>query len=237
MMGLIKKRVKNHFITNRSLPDISQSLRQLNSLGYRPDIIYDVGAYEGSFALLAHKIWQEANIYCFEPLENKIDILSERTRKSGKIHLKNVLLGDQEMDRVSFYEAETASSVLKEHHPNQFPSTQKPMRSLDSMIQAEGLPVPSLIKLDTQGYEYQILNGLSDNLAKVEIILAELNLIDIHKEVILADKVISFLSTFDFVPYDITELHHRPLDKALFQVDMIFVKRNSIFRSNKKWAV
>jgi hypothetical protein len=91
-----------------------------------------------------------------------------------------------------------------------------------------------ILKIDT-GYEYEVLKGASTALHNCQLVLAELNFMDIHKNVKLADEVISFLKQFDFVMYDITEIHRRPSDNALWQVDFMFVKENSFLRQNKKW--
>lgn len=73
-------------------------------------------------------------------------------------------------------------------------------------------------------------------LEKVSVIHVELNLIDIHKEVVLASDVIAFLHDQGFVPYDITELHRRPLDQALWQVDILFCRQDAPLRSDKRWS-
>jgi hypothetical protein len=109
------------------------------------------------------------------------------------------------------------------------------MRRLDSVIVNAKLK-PTLLKIDTQGYEYQVLKGIEKNMNTLEVILAELNLLDIHKDVKLAGEVISYLDSKGFILYDICELHRRPLDDALWQVDVIFVQKNSSLRLNKAWA-
>ena len=82
-----------------------------------------------------------------------------------------------------------------------------------------------------------MLSGSLGILGEVEIILAELNLIDIHREVKLASDVIQLLRENGFVPYDVSELHRRPLDGALWQIDLLFCREKSDFRADKRWGV
>ena len=109
------------------------------------------------------------------------------------------------------------------------------MKRLDGMIDEKIIPIPSFLKIDTQGYEYQILKGLGKYLKQVEYILLETNLLDIHKDVKLISDIVKLLDKNDFAMYDITEIHRRPLDNAVFQVDYIFVKKDSFLRQNKRW--
>jgi hypothetical protein len=39
-----------------------------------------------------------------------------------------------------------------------------------------------------------------------------------------------------FVTYDLVEGHNRPLDNALAQKDVFFVKENGLFRESHNWA-
>ena len=109
------------------------------------------------------------------------------------------------------------------------------MNTLSDLISENNLNISNLLKIDTQGYEYQVLKGAENILPDVEVILAELNFIDIHKNVYLTADVIRFLNQNNFVIYDIAEIYRSPLDNSLWQTDFIFVKKDSIYRKNKAW--
>lgn len=93
-----------------------------------------------------------------------------------------------------------------------------------------------MIKLDTQGSEIEILKGASKTIHKAEVILMEISLIDIYKNVPLMKDVLNFLDDKGFQIYDICSFIRRPLDNALWQVDAIFIKKDSKLISSKKWA-
>jgi hypothetical protein len=48
--------------------------------------------------------------------------------------------------------------------------------------------------------------------------------------------VIHYMKNLGFVPYDITLGWNRPLDNALGQVDMLFVKDKGMFRKNQSYS-
>ncbi len=235
MINKIKQIIKNLLINDFQIPSIEKSLEHLNSKGFYPDTIYDIGAYKGDFTMLCRRIWSNSQIVCFEPLSSQIPILKDISQKHKNIFVIEGLVGE-EKKIVEFNEAETASSCLKEHNNQEFKLTQKQMNTLDNFVLDFKLYPPNFLKIDTQGYEFQILQGASNLLWNIDVILVELNFMDIHKEVCLADEVILFLKGFDFVLYDIAEIHRRPLDNLIWQTDFIFVKKDSFLRKDKKWG-
>ncbi len=236
MIQFLKNKLKGYFINNAQIPDVGKSLERLKRLGFSPTTIFDIGAYKGDFAKLCLSTWGNANIVCFEPLKDKFAALEKWSSAEKRVKVIHGLLGEENKDKVKFNMSETASSVLTEHISTDFKSDYLPMRTLDAAIDEFKLAAPNLVKIDTQGYEYQIIKGLAKNLDKVDIIIAELNHIDIHINVKLAEEVIQLLYQNDFVIYDIVEIHRRPYDNAIWQTDFMFVKKNSFLRQQKQWS-
>lgn len=234
MIKKLKKILKEKLISKYEIPNVETSLFHLNKYGFKPKNIFDVGAYKGDFALLANKIWSHSKIVCFEPLSKQITFLKELEKQHNNIKVIEGVVGDKKKE-IEFNEAETASSCLSEQIEQGFPKTIKQMNTLSNYIREYNLESPNLLKIDTQGYEYQVLLGCTDFIAEIDVILAELNFLDIHKNVFLAADVIKFLDENDFVIYDIAEIHRRPFDNAIWQTDFIFIKKDSFLRSEKKW--
>jgi hypothetical protein len=87
-----------------------------------------------------------------------------------------------------------------------------------------------------QGYEYEVLNGAKKALPNIEVILAEVNLLDLYKGTQLFAELIAFLRMSGFVAYDICGFWRRPLDAALWTADIIFVQIDSPLRADKRWS-
>jgi hypothetical protein len=133
--------------------------------------------------------------------------------------------------------SETASSVLAEQTSQNFPVTFHAMRTLDQIVQEQfGDCPPDFLKLDVQGYELEVLKGAEKSLPRMQVILTEISLLDIHQKVPLLAEVITWLNDRDWVAYDICGLTRRPLDQALWQADFIFVPHNSPLRADKRWT-
>ena len=197
-------------------------------------MIFDIGAYQGDFTQTCLDIWPNSKIIAFEALHEKIDPL--RSRFTGKnVQVVEGIVGDEIREEVSYFSDETSSSVLASQEFTPKKRLKQKMFTLDEFCDRNSLKAPDFLKIDTQGYEFPILKGFEKNLKSVKVILAEVNFIEVYHQVKLAHEVIQFLGNNGFVIYDICEIHRRPLDLALFQIDFIFVKQYSSLRSDKRW--
>lgn len=220
-------------IASDRIPDALKSLERIKSLGFRPQIIFDVGAYQGDFTGMCLDLWPGSNIHAFEALPEKTERLKERF-KNKNVKIVSNLVGDEQKE-VQFFADETASSVLESQEFTPKKKLNLKMITLDDYVMHNHLPAPNFLKIDTQGYEYPILKGFENTLGNVEVLLLELNFIEIYYKVTLAHKIIEHLSRFGFVIYDVCEIHRRPLDRALIQMDFLFVKEDSYLRKDKRW--
>jgi Methyltransferase FkbM domain len=98
--------------------------------------------------------------------------------------------------------------------------------------------VPELIKLDIQGFELEALKGGSKTFGYTEVYILEVSLFpfsDLPGMPIISD-VINFMLERNYVVYDFAGFLRRPLDGALGQCDICFVKRNGFLRSSIAWS-
>ena len=232
-----RAKLRNYLARRLRVPEIPFALERLSATGFQPTRIFDVGAYQGEFSQCCLSIWPNAKIACFEALEHKVLQLQQLASCNSAMQVFPGLLGAEAQEQVPLHQAETASSVMVEQISQNFPVTFHSMRTVDSIVQEHfGGHSPDFLKLDVQGYELEVLKGAEKSLANMHVILAEVNLLDIHQNVPLLAEVISWLNDRDWVTYDICGLTRRPLDQALWQADFIFVPRSSSLRSDKRWT-
>jgi FkbM family methyltransferase len=229
--NVIRQRVTRHY----DVPEIPLALERLLGNKFYPRHIFDVGAHTGEFAKLCRRIWPSAKLTCFEVLPHCVKELRAWSRADGNAEIIECLVGAESRKAVQFHEMETASSVLEEHVPQSVPVRSYVMRTIDEIVATSSVLAPAFLKLDVQGYEFEVLNGARTILPNTEAILAEVNFIDIYRGVHLVDDLIVFLRDHDFLAYDICGIHRRPLDSALWQADFIFVPRTSPLRADKRW--
>ena len=238
MLGQLKHTVRNYLARRLELPEVPVSLRRLAGQGFKPNLVFDVGAYRGDFTRLCLELWPETRVACFEVQQRILPQLEQLASGAAGVSVFPTLLGSAQRDAVELYEAETASSVLIETAGPRHPSNMYRMTTVDAVVAAAfGGHPPNLLKIDVQGYELEVLKGAAATLPGVDVILAEINLLDIHTQVPLLADVVRWLDDRRFVAFDICALTRRPLDRALWQCDMLFVPAGSALRQDKRWGI
>jgi hypothetical protein len=111
-----------------------------------------------------------------------------------------------------------------------------PVVALDPLLEEKNLPLPYLIKLDVEGVELQVLSGATETLRHTEVAVLEVSLFAARIGCPLLHDVVHFMKQAGFVAYDFLPLNYRPLDGALAQADMIFVREDGPFRRSNAYA-
>lgn len=212
-------------------PNMEFALEAVAIRGLKPNTIIDVGAFEGEWSKLARSIWPDSAIFMFEPNRLKQEQLTRLKQKIGATAYSE-LLGAQDNAIVEFNVMSTGSSVYSERSPLKRVSEERRLRRLDSVLPT--IKAPGLLKIDTQGYELEVLKGAERLLDRIDAILLEVALIEINEGAPLIDEILPFLRNIGFVTYDFLEIHRRPLDQATNQVDILFVRPTSPLLQDKR---
>jgi FkbM family methyltransferase len=236
MLGHVRSALKAYVSARVGSPDMTASLQRLSDNGFKPEHIFDVGAYQGDFTKMCLEVWPATRVTAFEVLERRVEDLRRLNASGVPVEVFGCLVGAENREAVPFHEMETASSVLREHVHKLAATKQYPMRTVDTVVHEHCTGWPDLLKLDVQGYELEVLKGAERTLDHVSVVLAEVNLLDIHVGVPLLADVIAWLDQRGWVAYDICGITRRPFDTALWQADFIFVQRSSPLRSDKRWS-
>ena len=229
--GKLKKLAKDKL----GVPSQGNSLKRIKRLGFSPRYCLDIGAYEGNWTTDFKHIFPDCSILMFEGQAEKEAALLNTKQTYNNVDYQIALLGANE-STVIFNKYETASSVLSEHNVTNAQTESRKLITLDSAILNTPFSRPDFIKIDTQGYELEILTGGEKTLSSAEFVLLEVSFLDVYKNCPLVVDVLNFMQAHGFVVFDICTLMNRPLDGVLFQSDILFVKKESRFRSDKRWS-
>ncbi len=129
------------------------------------DCFFDIGANIGTVSLgLANTFKDQVHIHAFEPQTNLARHLSISAALNGfqNVFAYQTLVGEAEGEADLFVpDSLTLASLKPERNPSQTTKTVRcRMISLDHQIQVGALPPPDVIKVDAEGAEFQIFNGM-----------------------------------------------------------------------------
>jgi FkbM family methyltransferase len=234
MLAKARAMLRRALIRRLNAPDMPMALERLAAQRFSPELIFDVGANRGDFARLALAVWPSARVACFEPLRHATAQIAQLQNRFPNIELHQTLVGECEKPSVELHVANASTSLLNDGENDKFPIERFPQTTVDIAVRTRyGGRAPDLLKLDVQGYELWVLKGAEEALARIRVILSEVNLLDIHENVPLLHEMTEWLFQRGFVAYDICGLTRRPLDDALWQTDMIFVRHDDALRVDK----
>ena len=149
-------------------PAVYRALRAELSRG---EVFFDVGAHFGVWSRVAHQIvGREGTVVAFEP-SPAYQKLSLYMGKTGA-RLENLAIGSERGEAVFFAQGEALTGSLSREVTainEQFQSTEVsevrvPIQRLDDYSEETGT-VPSLIKIDIEGFELEALRGAEKLLA------------------------------------------------------------------------
>ena len=129
-----------------------------------PRVIVDVGANIGYSSIFFARNFPEAVIFALEPVQDNFDCLLENIRDCDGIIPYNVAAGRSEGSLVLslLHNAEKNLGMMSVYGNGTRAET-VPMFPLDELC---GLATVDFIKIDVEGYEYDVLRGADGVLAK-----------------------------------------------------------------------
>jgi FkbM family methyltransferase len=217
-------------------PDMFWSIGNLKKNGFHPTTILDIGAYHGEWTSEAKKVFPEARFLMVEANPEKEDILASVCKKLKGVEFEIALLACQSNLSKEFNLLENGSSVLEEFNETSGKKIRLTTATVDNLLGKRSIEKVDFIKIDVQGYELEILRGAEKYLETCEVILSEVSLMALHKDCPVMVDVVNFMDRFDYCAYDICSVAtRRPYDMALWQTDIIFVKKHSKLLASKRF--
>ena len=157
------------------------------------EIIFDIGGHRGESIELFLKNLNVQKIYSFEPSELNFKFLLKTTEslqkkfKNTSIFLENFAVGNLNKNIELNYLNETSSSTIrslnvkskyfqkKEKYFGKLINKKYQVKQIEfkDYLKKKNINRIDLLKIDTEGYELEVLRGLKDSIKNVSIILFE----------------------------------------------------------------
>jgi FkbM family methyltransferase len=217
-------------------PETIAWIRQNAEMGC---VFYDIGANIGTFSLFASSLNKDMKIYSFEPIENNYMTLlaNKGLNNATNINPLNIALSNSnKLASIYLKDDRIGNSGAQLDKPiDEFGADFKPVGiqqvlsfRLDSLVEKYGFPKPNFIKIDVDGREKDIIDGMSNLLKSKELrsILIEFN--SREEEKLL--EVVFEKNSFEADPLFNELLEHsskRRQEKNSTAVNMVFTKKEN----------
>lgn len=221
MVGFDLRRIHNP-AQSHPVGDLRSFLRHLRDHPFDPKLMFDVGAFRGDVTTLLYNTFDRP-VVMVEPLEEMAGSLRHLSRQpsitwersaAGPVCTTSLIYIDKMLDGTSMV-------------PHGGMPRKVIVTTLDALAERHG--VPGLVKIDVQGFELEVLAGAKRLLGRTEVFILEVLFVP-HQGLTQFDEVIRFMADRGYVVYDFAGFARRPLDGALGQADVCFVRESGPLR-------
>lgn len=205
--AVLQSAVMNEHSERKTIKDFLEEIRS-------DDVVYDIGANIGVYSCLGASKNQKCAIHAFEPVPKNAERLNdnvERNNQGSQVMIHRNAVADKTGKRRFNIERNDVGTVGSSLATEYDDAIEVEVISIDDKIPNE-LPAPDVVKIDAEGSEFKVLQGMENQLGTVRTIYCELHPIlqddgdSSRIRALLADN-----------GYDIRELERRgdmPLIKA-----------------------
>lgn len=242
MPASLKRKIKNFFYS-RGYDISSRGLSKIDVLSgiascldvSSAQVVFDVGANRGQTLSYFRPFFRKARLYCFEPDSESFADLKRVADALERVSVFEFALGGSDEERTLYCNAASeGNSLLQVSH--RIPSDTAPgwlrptakkqvaVQCLDGFCRERGIEHIDLLKLDTQGYEAEVLRGATGllNQKAVNLILAEVQFTEYYEDQAYFDDVYAVLKRSGYRLIDLYQ-KFRASDQSLTACDALFV--------------
>jgi FkbM family methyltransferase len=232
-VNVVLDRLDHQLVPNRKVVSPKLFLGLLASHGLAPRTVFDIGVAAGTAWL--YEAFPEARYVLVDPTRESLPHM-QRWAEKLEAEILNVALGAED-GTASIRVAENIerSGLLEEAEPLAVTAQYEvPVRRFDSMIGA--FERPALCKIDAQGAEIRVLQGMGRHLQAIDAYIIETSLLSPFRGGPEIFEVMRLMHEHGYVLHDITGNYRRHLDLALAQIDAAFVPCDSPLRQQRRWG-
>tara|TARA_A100001011_G_scaffold58173_1_gene57328 strand:- start:1101 stop:1817 length:717 start_codon:yes stop_codon:yes gene_type:complete len=183
--------------------ELSPFLRKIKKI----NTLIDIGSNKGQFILLCLKFFPSLTIYSIEPIKEILERQRNFFKFRKSIFFFNFGIGNknknlnfyitERMDSSSFLTINKSDNFNKNYSVKEKRSIK--IRQLDQILKNKILIKPTLIKIDVQGYELEVLKSAKKILSKTDFILLEVSKNKMYNKQPLEREIINFLKKKNFI--------------------------------------
>lgn len=171
-------------------PESTKMIKKILKPG---DIVVDIGANRGYYALMESRlVGKNGKVYAIEPVQDNINALKKNIELNNYPNIKvfQVAIGDKNTTTKMYISSFSNWHSFINHKQKITSTIDIKVISLDNFLKDKEYPY--FIRMDVEGYEYQILKGMKNVLERRKPLKL---FIELHPHLMQKDKTIFILKT------------------------------------------
>ncbi len=209
-------------------------------------IIFDIGANKGQSIERFLKVNNNAVIHSFEPNKDEFDLLKKKYNNNKNIKLNNIALGEKKSRKYfnitehsansSFLELnkdtnwiKLRSSQLNVDKENYIKKKiEVDIETLDTYCNQNLIEKIDIVKIDTQGYEEQILIGCKEMIEsqKIDALEIEITFSSVYEKYVCFSDIEKYLVPNNYRLSGIRLHNNNLFSGAIFFADVLFLNKS-----------
>ncbi|WP_421800293.1 FkbM family methyltransferase [Haliscomenobacter sp.] len=236
MRKLIQQILRKNGFQISKYPDDDSVIRMKMMTHFNIDTLLDIGANIGQYALRMRAMGYQKKIISFEPLKSAFEELKKASFNDHTWLINNYALGSEDTSSTINVANNSFSSSILNMLPAHLSSAPESkyvakeeidIKKIDSIFKAfcaKGESV--MIKIDTQGYEKNVLDGASESLDDIKIIQLEMSIAPLYENEMTYLEMIKYLDNKGYQLFNLENGFTDSITGQLRQVDGIFVQKH-----------
>ena len=226
------------FIYNEDKKDLKNFLKIIRNKIFKKIIIIDVGANIGQSIKRFKAIAPKSIIYSFEPINTFFEVL-KKNFSSNSIILNNKALGSKIQKKIineypygasSFFKLNLQVPSIKKRYyewikeqPKIFKKQETSVTTIDKEFKIKNLKKINILKIDTQGFEAEVLKGGTKCLKNslIDFIQIEVSLGGTYNQCYISD-VDAILKKYNYLLLCVESKGHNLLNNCEYQVELLY---------------
>jgi len=235
IMNMIKKIAKKIF--NKVGLNVSSYKKYPELLlHHKIELLFDVGANFGQYAMHARESGYKGKIISFEPLPDAYEKILKNSKNDPLwiVHKRCALGSDISEMEINISQNSQSSSILSMLHLHSSAAPESlyidkaktDVITLDSIFDSYRKNNEKIfLKIDVQGFESEVLKGLTLNLKNVFAVEIELSVVPLYHKQELYNYFFSFFEKNGFTLWSLTPIFRKDETGELLQFDAVFIRK------------
>jgi FkbM family methyltransferase len=201
------------------------ALRRCFNRGLWINSVIDVGASDGRWSEICMKVFPDAEYLLIEAQEIHKPGLDHFRRKHPNADYILAAAGNK--TGVIYFDNSDPFGGTASENRSETSCIEVPQTTIDQEISARSLKPPYMIKLDTHGYEVQILEGALKTLEQTTLLVVETYNYKLTPTSLRYFEMSAFMENIGFSSIEIADPLLRKKDGSFWQMDIFYIPSKS----------